>query len=521
VTLEAGTQGGNGFSFPWNLVLGNLNVGNLTANARNGSGTAPGAYTSTVGASGSISQSSGSILHVDNAATFSTLAGDVVIANNGNSFGAVTINTLSTNSTANTIFSEESTLRVGNITSGGNVSLTSRFGSIIEDANAPAVNITVNGTSSMLTLTANNGSIALGGLTNNNLTTGNVAGTAITALGAAAVKSTGNVTLGPTSANSLSVISGNNIVQNAPLKVFALASFTATNNITLTDPQNNFGPLALTTQTPGMNIAVTESSTLNLRTVAFPGSGNGTFSANSLNGDIIDSGLGGVKPAGLVTAPGSGIVTLAAMNGNIELNDPTTDLPTVGGIVFNAQNVTLSVLGTVGSNLVLGANGTQSIATGNLTATSALGNIGSAGGMSVGGTAVFQTGNGNITIAQPNTGFGSLRFIGNQVNISETGNMDILTGSTAYGPAQLVSGGSISIVDAGGGSVSFGNTVAMQAAGNITLQKLQAVGTIAVTATGRKDLSALSLSADLNSKTPIDSGTGAGPSTDATLAPKP
>jgi hypothetical protein len=87
--------------------------------------------------------------------------------------------------------------------------------------------------------------------------------------------------------------------------------------------------------------------------------------------------------------------------------------------------------------------------------------------------------------------------------------MDILTGSTAFGPANLVSGGSISIVDSGGGqTVTFGNTVNMSATGNITLRLLQAVGQLAVTATGTKDLSALSITTDLNSRTPIFGGTG-------------
>ena len=87
--------------------------------------------------------------------------------------------------------------------------------------------------------------------------------------------------------------------------------------------------------------------------------------------------------------------------------------------------------------------------------------------------------------------------------------MDILTGSTAFGPAALVSGGNISVVDVGGGPVTFGNTVTMNAVGNITLRLLQAVGQMAVTAAGTKDLSALSISTDLNGKTPTFGGTGA------------
>ena len=253
-----------------------------------------------------------------------------------------------------------------------------------------------------------------------------------------------------------------------------------------------------------------------------PAGGNGTFSATSLSGDVIDTGLGGVRMGGNSIGPGSGVITLSAVNGNVIIDDPTSDVLSTSGVVFNARNVTLSVLGSTGSNLVLGALGVPSAVSGNLTASSALGNIGNAGPFTVGGTAFFQTGNGNITIGQSGgVGFGLLRFVGNQVSIQESGNMDILTGSTAFGPANLVSGGSISIVDVGGGAVTFGNTVNMSATGNITLRLVQAVGQMAVTATGTKDLSALSISTDLNSKTPIYGGTGPDGSTVPALAPKP
>jgi hypothetical protein len=366
-----------------------------------------------------------------------------------------------------------------------------------------------------LTLAAPNGSVQLGGLNRalGTTTTGNVTSANITASGSAQLATTGNLTLGAMSANSLA-ITANNILQSGPLNIFGLSAFTATNSITLTNPANNFGPLSLTSLTANGTIAVNEGGTLNLRSVSMLGGGNGTFTAVSANGDIIDTGLGGVRLGGAVVnnspVSGQGIVTLSAANGNIILDDPTSDVLTSNGIVFNARNVTISVLGSLGSNLVLGAVGNPSVVSGNLTASSALGNIGNAGPLSVGGTAFFQTGNGNITVAQTGVGFGALRFIGNQVNIAESGNMDILTGSTAFGPATLVSGGSISVVDSGGGqTISFGNTVSMTATGNITLRLLQAAGQLAVTATGTKDLSALSLSTDLQGRTPQFFGTGA------------
>jgi hypothetical protein len=96
--------------------------------------------------------------------------------------------------------------------------------------------------------------------------------------------------------------------------------------------------------------------------------------------------------------------------------------------------------------------------------------------------------------------------------------MDIMTNSTAFGPAVLTSGGSISVVDAGNGTtVTFGNNVAMNATttGAITLKLVQAVGNLSVTANGTKDLSALSIATDLNNKVPIFSGAG------ANIDPKP
>jgi hypothetical protein len=311
-------------------------------------------------------------------------------------------------------------------------------------------------------------------------------------------------------------VTGNNISQSAPLNIFGLSTFNATNSIALNNASNNFGPLSLTVLSANQSVSVTESNTMNLRQASMPGGGNGTVTLTSLNGDIIDTGLGGVKLGGTVVTSvpfaGNGAVNLSAVNGNIIIDDPTSDVLTTAGLSYNAKNVTISVLGSPGSNLILGVANQTSTTAGNLTASSALGNIGNAGSLTVGGTAFFQTGNGNISITVPtggNVGFGALRFIGNQVSIQESGNMDILTGSTAFGPANLVSGGSISIVDAGGGqTVTFGNIVNMGANGNITLKLTQAVGQLTVSAPGTKDLSALSISTDLNNRAPIFLGTG-------------
>jgi len=536
VTLVAGqsnsstTTGFGSFAGPWGIVFGNLNVRNLTASASNGF-----FGNSVAGTSGTISQASGSSLHVEEVADFVTVNNNIVLGNNGNSLGRVSFYTNGTASLGNisaatinlstgngsVTYVEDGTARIGNVSTAGGVSLMSRFGSVVEDT--AQANLTVNGT---LTVAAPAGSIMLGNATGNTVGS-NIVSANLSASGSASLYTLGNLTLGETNANSLTVISGDTLTQSAPLNIFGTSSFQAANGISLTNPANNFGPVSLNVTVVNKNLAITEGNTLNLRAVTMPGTGNGTFTAASVNGDIIDSGFGGVKLGGNVVNNnavfGTGVVSLAATNGNIVIDDATSDVLTSGGLVFNANNVTLSVLGTPGSTVVLGSSTAGSSALGNLSVSSIQGNIGSAGSFSVGGSATFQATAGNITLGQSGTvGFGALRFIGNQVSINEGGNMDILTGSSAFGSAALISGGSISIIDAGGGTnVTFGNSVSMSATGNIVLKLTQAVGQLAVSASGTKDLSALSLSTDLNSKNPIYGGTGPDGSTVPALAPKP
>lgn len=503
------------FANTWNLNLGNLNVRSLTANVVNGEFSG-GANPIFAGQSGNILQLANSSVHVENDATFITFnGGNVVVGNNGNSFGRVNAYTRgsvgvshldgSNNPIAagNITIVEDGTLKVGNVITAGTASLSSRFGSVIEDTTTALVlNVGTLSASSV------NGSILLGGTTNGNTTTGTINAFNVNApSGAVAIQSSGNVTLGATAANSLSVRSGNNIAQSGALNIFGAANFTAANAIQLTDSGNNFGPVTLVSSNGTSAIAITEANTLNLRNVTVPGGGNGTFTATSVNGGIIDTGLGGFRPGGAVGANGSGVVSLNAINGDIVIDDPTSDFPTTGGVAFNAKNVTLSVLGsgTPSTTLILGANGTTSVATGNFTATSALGNIANAGALNVGGTAFVQTGAGNIILNNAGNQFGSIRFVGQQVNIVEANDTVLLTGSSAVGSAVIQSGGNLTVSNAqGGGAISFGSTVALQAAGTITIPKLiQAAGTLSVNAPGMKDLGALSISSDLSGISPI------------------
>ena len=514
----------------YQLTLGNLNVNSLVAASQNGGG----------GDSGTLTQIAGTSIHSENLARFETTNANIVIGNNGNSFGRVELNVGSTDGSRTVTLVEDGTIKLGNLSSRGTSTLTSRFGSIIEDS-ANDVVISQNGT---LVANSANGSILIGNTTHTaGVTTANIVtfnGTAPT--GQIAVTSNNSTTLGTINANSLnvSVTGGNgNITQTNALRVFGTSNFSATRNITLTNNGNNFGRVFLSTTNASRDIAITEGGTLNLGgvTMGFGGdattapSSTGNFTATSVNGDIIDSGLGGVKLGGRIaaagvvspTAPattpptlttgainvvGTGVVTLNAVNGNITLDDPTTDFFTTGGVAFNAKNVTLSPLGTTA--VYLGTAGSTSTVTGNLTVTSATGSIFNAGALQVSGDAFFQSGSGDIIVTNAGNNFDTVRFAGKVVSITEAGNMTILTGSSATDAATFVSnGGSITIANRGG-IVTLAKTGFFSAsAGAITLPKLiQAGDTLTVTASGTKDLSALSITSDLGGKTPINLGAG-------------
>jgi hypothetical protein len=524
LTAVAGTVSANSVSFAnaWNVFLGNLSVANLTAVALNG-GTAIGSTANALtGNSGNITQLTGSSLFVFGAANLTTYNGNIVVANNGNNFSTLSASTggltgalaayATSSGSGNITLSKDSSLRVGDLNSTGSVSLTSRFGTIFENDRA-AVSINATGN---LSLNAPAGAINLGnqtGTTTANIVTVN----AVAGLALNLTKTTsGNLILGNINANSITVNTtpgGANITQSSTANawVYGVSTFTSGNNISLTNPTNNFGALVLSTTNAAASISVTKASTINLRTVTMPATSTGNFTVTSVSGDIINTGFGGVKIGGTTASYGSGVVTLSAANGNITLGDATTDIPTTGGVVYNAKNVSLTVLGNSTTSLYLGNNSTASSTAGNLTVTSITGSIYNASGANIvaGGNATFTAPSGNVTLASSGNQFGTLKFQGNQVNVSQSGDMTVLTGSYATGAAQLASGGNVSISNVGG-VVSFGNTIGIVANGNITLPKLiQAAGTLTVNAAGTKNLGALSVSGDLSGKTPVNLGTGA------------
>lgn len=503
VTVRSGAN--NGIGAAWNVVLGNLTAGGLTVRAQDGTGNTGG------GVSGSITQQAGTTLAIFGPTSFQTDGANIVINNTGNNFGQLS----ATAGNSGITLRESGTIKLGTISNNGTAtSITSETGSIIEESAIGGTNTVYTTTNATLTLSAPNGSIQLGRLTN--VVGGATTSGASTTIAASAptgsvqlFSSTANLALANITANSFSVnhTGTGNLTQSGWVRSFGAAAFSSGGNIIAGNTTNNFGRVSVTLTNAARNATITEAGTLNLGTVSMPASSTGNLTLTSVASDIVDSGLAGVRFGGTTAAPGTGIVTLAAAAGNIVLDDPTTEFATSGGVVFNGGNVTLSGLGQ--STIWLGAAGVPSTA-GNLTVTSAIGSIANSGNLTVAGTTFFQAGAGNITLNQSANQFGSLRFVGNQVSIAQTNSMNILTGSSAIGQAQLAStGGNVTISNVGGGAVSFGNTASISASGSIILPKLvQAVGTLTLTASGTKDLSALSLASDLSGKTPVNVGTG-------------
>jgi hypothetical protein len=479
----------------WGVTLGNVSAGSLFVTTNNGG----------AGNSGRIVQSTGSSISSFGTTSFTSTNNTITVANSGTSFGRVQV----TSGGGAITLTEDGTLKLGNLSSGnGTVALTSRTGSIIEDTTGAAIS---TGATGNVSLTAANGSILLGNATG--LTTANFAGNS-TVIGArvnasapsgsvSLAASAGNLNLGTINANTLRASAAGNLTQAAAARVFGSTTLIAGGNIALTNNANNFGRVSLT---GSANIAIVEESTLNLGTVTMPAGATGNFSATSTQGDIIDTGLSNVRLGGTVGGAGSGVVSLTAANGNITLDDPTTEFPTLAGVVFNAKNVTLAPLGT--SALVLGAAGQTAMAS-NLTVTSAIGSISNAGAVKVTGDAAFQTSTGDISLVDAGNAFGTVRFAGRFVSITESDSIVLATGSSASEAAAFNAlGGSISVVNRGG-TINLSKTSFFTASGNITLPKLiTAGGTITLAAPGTKDLSALSQAGDLNGIAPINIGVG-------------
>lgn len=481
----------------WGVTLGNVSAGSLFVTTNNGG----------AGNSGRIVQSTGTAVSSFGTAAFTTTNNTITVANAGNSFGRVQL----TSAGGAITLTEDGTIKLGNLSSGnGTVALTSRTGSIIEDATGTAI---ATGATGNVSLTAANGSIMLGNATG--LTTANFSGNS-TVIGArvnasapsgsvALTATAGNLNLGTIDANTLRASAAGNLTQAAAAKVFGSTILSAGGDLVATNNANNFGRVSLA---GNGNISIVEGGTLNLGTVTMPAAATGNFSATSVNGDIIDTGLSNVRPGGTtaVGGAGSGVVSLTATNGNITLDDPTTEFPTLAGVVFNARNVTLAPLGN--SALVLGAAGQTAMAA-NLTVTSAIGSINNAGAVKVTGDAAFQTSTGDISLVNSGNAFGTVRFAGRFVSITEADDVVLATGSSASEAAAFNAlGGSISVANRGG-TINLSKTSFFAASGNITLPKLiTAGGTITLAAPGTKDLSALSQAGDLNGIAPINIGVG-------------
>ena len=465
----------------YRLTVGDLHTGGLALSAANGTGT-PGD-----GASGSISQAAGTRLSSINAASFATNNAAITINNAGNNFGGVSL----TSGTGAINLQEDQTLRLVSLSSTGNATLTSQFGTITQTASGA-----IGG--NVLTLNAPNGSVLLSpvGAVAASYTSNTIIANAPN--GAVSVRSNaGNLALGSINALSVNVThtGSGNLTQSGAASIYGSSNFTSGGNIILSNTSNNFGRVALET-TATKNVTIVEANTLNLGRVVMAGV-TGNFTATSVNGGIIDSGLTGVN----VTANRA---VLTASNGNISLDDPTTSLAATGGIQFTGNDVVFSTL----NSLNLGVSGTTSTAN-NLTVTSATGTITDSGNMTVTGDARFLTGNQNIIVDSTGNQFGSVYFSGAAVTIAQSNDINLITGSTATGAASFTSSGSYITIDSRGGIVEIAGTALFNAAGDILLPKLiQVGGTVTVISPNTKDLSALSLAGDLGGNTPVNLGTG-------------
>jgi hypothetical protein len=257
---------------------------------------------------GDITQFAGSRLNVFDTVTLRTNgggAGAVTIGNTGNRMGGV----VASSGTGTITLTEESTLNLKSINTGGSLNATSELNNIIDstDANivasgagyAPIANsIVVAGTAAFA---APNGSVTLGlGASNYNVV-------GFTASGNVTVTDTiGNTTLGTSSIGGtldvLNTVANATLNQNGAVKAQGNTTFTTnTGTIDLGNTGNEFGALRFT----GNQVAITENTTMNLR----GGSVANGPAVLSTNGNFVTSGVGGSSFIGSLS--------ISAPNGSI------------------------------------------------------------------------------------------------------------------------------------------------------------------------------------------------------------
>lgn len=444
------------------------------------------------------------------AVTF-TAPGGLTINRSGHNFGGVTIDTSGNDSSATIV--ESGTLKLVSVSTGkGSLNATSTNADIIQTG---AITLANNSGGNNATFTARNGAVVL-----DQANSWDKAPVNVTALNDSTIKETGkdlllgNVTI---SNGKLTVdSSGKNTNQNSGTKLYVYGdtSFTTTgsNTINVGNTGNQFGGLTLTTGSGALTI--TESTTMNLKSI----STTGNLTATSENGNIIDSGTG--------TLTVGGTAAFAANKGNINLALTGSSFGTVG--FTTTGNASLNQ--TVGST-----NLTTTTVGGSLTIVNTAANITQdANPIMVSGDTTFNAGAaGSSIILGSSNQFGPLKFLVGTggASINEFSTMNLKAGTIATGPVTLTTSGSF--VTSGAGNSNFlstagavGTGLQIIAIGTITpgAGSLIVLNGLTVNSPSTKNLSALSLSGNLNNKTPVYLGSGAdgrSPGGDPTLAPTP
>jgi trimeric autotransporter adhesin len=426
VTLAAGAanditldSAGNNFSTVG--VTSGRNVSLTDANALDlGSSNVSGTFNITT--NGGLTQSG--TLNVTGATTVSAgAANDIILNNASNNFSTVAIN------------------------SGNNVTLA--------DANAldlgasivsGTLNVTTNGALSQTGPMTVTGTTTLAAGSGNDITLTNASND----FSAVAVANGRNVALtdvntldlgASTISGTLDVSTGGSVTQSGALNVAGNATFAAgaSNDITLSNPGNDFSTLAITS---GRNVTVQDTNDLNL-------------GASTVLGTLNVTTNGGLTQSGALVVIGVASLTAGSGN-NVTLNNVANDFDTVA--VTSGNNVTL-----VDSN---GLNLGSSSVSGNLNVTTN-GALSQIGALTVAGATALVAGSGNdIALNNAGNDFSIVAVTsGNNVSFRDANNISLGT-STISGNFTVSAGGAIVDGDGAGTNITA-NSASLTAASSV------------------------------------------------------
>lgn len=187
--------------------------------------------------------------------------------------------------------------------------------------------------------------------------TGTVNFTNSTGIGIGTVNTAGLATSGDLTLNS-----GGAITQSAPLQVVGVATFDAGagNDITLTNPGNNFGSIGITS---GNNVSLTDTDSLALNTSTVSNSLSATAGGDiTLNG-LVTAGTG--EGTGSVTLKSSGGAIINGMESARSISAGSLVAEAVNGIGSGAALITgvnqVTALNTIANNIEIDNTGVLAV----------------------------------------------------------------------------------------------------------------------------------------------------------------